>query len=824
MAMIAITTSNSIRVKPALVCRMQTGRAEVAAECRINGVYGAGRDFSKCGLPRKLIADEWGNRNADAMVAPYLPGLIAFLVMAVMALFPGVTVGRAASIEADRGPVSFRRDVMAALAKGGCSSGACHGNRNGKGGFRLSLRGEDPDGDYTTLVSDLAGRRIDREDPDQSLLLLKPTGQVPHEGGVRFETSSWEYRALHRWIAGDVTNDIASAAPLERLEVQPREQFVRAPEATVALTVAAHFKDGTRRDVTHMAVYEPAHPIVSISPIGRVQAKQAGETTVLVRYLDQQAPATLAFLPAREKFVWSRPAPLNAVDVPVFKKLELLRLNPAILCSDSVFIRRAFLDLLGVIPTATEARAFVTDRNPAKRAQLVDQLMERPEFADFWALKWADLFRLEERALDRKGAQLFREWLAARVADHTPLDVFARELLTARGSTYTVPAANWFRAHRTPIERSEAVAQVFLGTRLQCAQCHNHPYERWTQNDYHDWTAAFARVDYKVVENRRRDENDKHEFVGEQLIFVRQDGAHKHPRTGTNAEPRLLGRPDRLAVRDDEPTTADPLRELARWLTAPENPLFARAQANRIWYHLMGRGLVDPVDDFRSTNPASHPALLELLQSELVKSEFDLRHLVRMIMASHTYQMAAQPADLGEEDAQNFSHSAPRRLGAEQLLDSLSRAAGVPLEIPGLPPGTRAAQLPGVVAESRRGKAAGSSDTDRFLLSFGKPPRLMTSECERSCEPAMNQVFQLISGPTMDHFVSAAGNCLGAASLTDRPAAQRLEDLYWAALSRAPSSRESEQLLDYVSGNTSRSRWEDILWSLLNAKEFVLRE
>lgn len=722
------------------------------------------------------------------------------------------------------GPASFRRDVMAVLAKGGCSSGACHGNRNGKGGFRLSLRGEDPEKDYTTLVSELAGRRIDREDAGQSLLLLKPTGQVPHEGGVRFESSSWEYRALLGWIAGGVTNDLATSAPLDRLEVQPREQFVRAPDHTVALAVVAHFRDGTRRDVTHMAVYEPAHPIVSISALGRVQAKQAGETTVLVRYLDQQAPATLAFLPAREQFTSSQPLSLNSLDLPIFSKLESLRLNPAVLCDDSVFVRRAFLDLLGVIPTAAEARAFVADENCAKRARLADRLMERPEFADFWALKWADLFRLEERALDRKGAQLFREWLAARLADHTPLDVFVRELLTARGSTYAVPAANWFRAHRTPIERSEAVAQVFLGTRLQCAQCHNHPYERWTQNDYHDWTAAFARVDYKVLENRRLDGNDKHEFIGEQLIYVRPDGAHKHPRTSRNAEPRLLGRLDPLVVSVDEPATADPLQELATWLTAPENPLFARAQANRIWYHLMGRGLVDPVDDFRSTNPASHPALLEQLATELVQSGFDLRHLIRRIMASHTYQMAAQPACVGEEDAPNYSHSAPRRLGAEQLLDSLSQAAGVPLEIAGLPIGTRAAQLPGVLAESGRGRSSGNSDTDRFLLSFGKPPRLMTSECERSCEPAMNQVFQLISGPMMDRFVSAPGNCLGAAGWVDHPPGQRLDDLFWGALSRAPSPRESERLLAHVSGDPARPQWEDILWSLLNAKEFVLRE
>jgi hypothetical protein len=724
---------------------------------------------------------------------------------------------------------------MAVLAKAGCASGQCHGNRNGKGGFKLSLRGQDPDADYATLVNDLAGRRLNLSDPEHSLLLLKPLAEVPHEGGQRFKPNSREHEILRRWLAARAPDD--SAAPkLVRLEVTPRDDYIYAPKANAEIAVTAVFADGRRRDVTTLAVYEVANVAVAeVAPDGRITRKSDGETTVVVRYLDQQAPVRVAFVPRRPEFSTRKfPKPANAVDEQVFTKLKRLRLNPAELCADEVFLRRAYLDLLGILPAADEARAFVADAAKDKRSRLVDALLERPEFAEFWALKWADLLRLDERTLDRKGARLFYDWLRTSIASHQPLDEFARELVAARGSTYANPAANYYRNLRTPVERAEAAAQVWLGTRLQCAQCHNHPYERWTQDNYHDWTAVFERVDFQVLENRRQDENDKHEFKGDQVVFVKNSGEHQNPRTKKASVPRFLGRSETVvagatpgvypALNLTWPTNAitgsTELDALAGWLTSTNNPLFARTQANRIWFHLMGRGLVDPIDDFRSTNPASHPALLDVLTAELVKSGFDLRHVIRLVMNSRTYQLSSEPTKGSEDDAVNYSHTVVRRLTAEQLLDAQSEAAGVPLEFGGYPEGTRAGQMPLLKTGARKK----SNPLDQFLVAFGKPPRQTPSECERSSEPSMTQAFALISGPTVQDFVGDKDNRLTSLLASGKPARAVVDELFWTALTRAPSKTESARLVALIeSAPDKRAALEDILWGLLNAKEFVLR-
>lgn len=735
-------------------------------------------------------------------------------------------------------PVSFRRDVMAVLSKAGCASGPCHGNRAGKGGFKLSLRGEDPDGDHATLLTGLAGRRLNFAEPEQSLLLLKPTTDVAHEGGARLKVDSPEYDLLRRWIAARAPDD-RDAPALTNLVVNPREQFIHAPRDRVQVKVTAQFADGRSRDVTALAVYEVANVAVArVSPEGLITREQPGETTVMVRYLDRQAPVTVAFVPSRPAFsARGFPKPANVVDEQVFAKLRKVRLNPAALCPDEVFIRRAFLDLLGIIPTAEEARAFVADPAKDKRARLVDALLERPEFAESWALKWADLLRLDERTLDEKGALLFYHWLRESLATHKPLDQFARELVAGRGSTYATPPANYYRNLRTPIERAEAAAQVWLGTRLQCAQCHNHPYERWTQDNYHDWTALFARVDYQVLENRRRDENDKHEFKGEQVVFVKEQGQHRNPRTGQPAVARFLGAMNPVevgsidsAIRNPQSALAWPtnaitgpteLDALAAWLTSPEHPLFARVQANRIWFHLMGRGLVEPIDDFRLTNPASHPALLDALTAELVKSGFDLRHVIRLIVNSRTYQLASEPAPGGGDDPVNYSHTVVRRLTAEQLLDAQSLAAGVPLDFKGFPAGTRAGQVPLLKTGGSRRSA---DPLDQFLLTFGKPPRQVPSECERTSEPSMTQAFALISGPAVQDFVGDRHNRLTALLAADQPPARVLDELFWTALTRGPTPAETEKLAALLeTAPDKRAALEDILWGLLNAKEFVLR-
>ena len=707
---------------------------------------------------------------------------------------------------------------MAVLSKAGCNLGVCHGNQNGKGGFKLSLRGQDPQADWLVLSHEQFGRRANRLDPDQSLLLLKPTAQVAHQGGRRFRPNSAEYRILRDWIAAGMPADAPGGPVLERLEVTPQAQVVVEPADRIQLQATAVFSDGSRRDVTSLAVYEAGSPSVAIDHDGLVRREALGETTVLVRYLQLQTPVQLAFIPARADFAWNGPTPVNFIDQHAFDKLRSLRMNPSELAGDAVFLRRAYLDALGILPTADEAKAFVADARPDKRARLIDALIERPEFADWWALKWSDLLRNEEKVLDEKGVQAFHHWIRRSIADGKPLDRFVRELITARGSTYTNPAANFYRANRDPVTRAEAAAQLFLGVRLQCAKCHNHPFDRWTQGDYYRWAGFFARVQYKIVENRRQDVNDGHEFDGEQIVWMADQGEVKDPRTAEAMAPCFLGEPTPAL-----PADRDRLEELAEWITAPENPFFARAQANRVWQQLFGRGIVDPIDDFRSTNPPANAPLLEALAADFVASGFDLKHLVRTIMNSRTYQLSAAPNATNEADEINFSHALIRRLSAEQLFDAMSQAIGATPHFEGFPAGMRAGQLPGVQAvRFRRGTA---SRDDQFLVLFGKPPRLLTCECERSTETTLGQTFQLVSGPVVNRLLTASDNRLGQLLSSGQSNAAIIDELYWRTLSRPPSAEEQQGAAAYLEkASDARAALEDVLWSLLNAKEFLLRQ
>ncbi len=719
--------------------------------------------------------------------------------------------GRAASAP---GAVSFRNDVVPVLSKAGCSAGTCHGNKYGKGGFKISLRSQEPDLDLISVTRDASGRRVNLMDADHSLLLLKATTQVPHEGGLRFKHQSEEYRILRDWIAAGCPDDSDKAPKLQRLEVTPLTQVLTEPKREVQLSAKAFFADGATRDVTSLAVYEPANNLVKVSHDGLVQSDGPGETTVLVRFLEQQLPVRLAFIPARPNFKWSAPRENNYVDKQVFAKLRSLRVNPSALASDTVFLRRAHLDLIGLLPTADEARAFLADSRKDKRARLIDSLLERNEFAEFWALKWADLFRNEEKTIDRKGVQGFHGWITAALRENQPVDQFVREIIAARGSTYLNPPANYYRALRDPVTRAEATAQVFLGVRLQCAQCHNHPFDRWSQDDYYDWAGLFSRVSYKVLENKRRDNLDSHEFIGEQVVYLAEEGKVTNVRTGQPAQPRFLGAAKPLAK--DE----DPLRELASWVTA--NPLFAKSQVNRVWFHLMGRGLVDPIDDFRPTNPASHPELLDQLAKDFAAQKFDLRWLIRTVMNSRVYQLAAEPNDTNAGDEVNYSHVLPRRLTAEQLLDSQHEALAVPAKFTGYPVGMRAGQLPGVEAVRLREKRKSSSDT--FLTLFGKPMRLLSCECERSSETTMSQAFNLVSGPEINELLSAPDNRIQKLIAAGKDGREIIAELYWHILSRPPAQAE---LLEFSArgekAESQRKAYEDIAWALLNAKEFIFR-
>lgn len=712
---------------------------------------------------------------------------------------------------------SFRNEVMAVLSKAGCNLGTCHGNKNGKGGLLLSLRGEWPDTDYRTLTREVHSRRIDRLQPEQSLLLKKPTMQLAHEGGRRLRVGDAQYEILRRWIAAGAPDDGDTAPTPTALEVSPLRQVAYAPADEVQLTVHAVFSDGSRRDVAALAVYEPVdEDMVEVSPSGLVRRAATGETVILVRYLHLQVPVTVAFVDNRSQVADALPPVRNEIDRHIFAKLAELRLPAAEICSDSEFVRRIYLDVLGKLPTADEARAFVTDTEPGKRDRLIEQLLVRPEYAQNWALKWSDLLRNEEKVLDRKGVQNFHGWIRRSFAEGKPLDQFARELIAARGSTYTQPEANWYRANRDPITRAESTAQVFLGVRLQCAKCHSHPFDRWTQDDYYNWAAVFARVDYKVLENNRRDRNDKHEFDGEQIVWMPSKGEVTNARTGEQATPQFLGGE---ILADPE---GDRLLALAEWMT-DGNRRFALVQANRIWAQLLGRGLVEPVDDFRATNPASHPELLEYLADELVSSGYDVRHLIRTILQSSTYQLSSRVADpASAADERNFTHAIEQRLPAEQLLDAICQVADAPARFNGYPRGIRAVEIPGVQAV--RSRDARPTPAEQFLTVFGKPPRLLTCECERTHESTLSQTFQLVSGPLMNELLTRDDGRLSRLLAEGVSPVEAVDELFWAALSRAPSDAERSQLTAYLADATDRRQaLEDIAWGLMNSREFLFR-
>lgn len=736
------------------------------------------------------------------------------LCVGLAASLGGWTAASAADVEPT---VSFRHDVMSALSKAGCNLGTCHGNARGKGGFQLSLRGQDPDGDYRVLTREWLSRRANMAEPDRSLLLLKPTMQLAHEGGQRFAIDSWEYNVLKQWIGAGMPRDPADAPRVVGLDVSPTRVLLESPNWKQELRVRARFSDGTQRDVEQFAVYEVGAPIVHVSPTGTIHGESAGETVVLVRYVNLQVPVTVTLIPARPEFTWRGPEPRNMVDELIFARLQELKLQPSALSDDATFLRRVTLDLNGRLPTAEEARRFLNDTDPDKRAKLIDDLLERPEFAEWWALKWADMLRLEEKTLDVKGAAGFHAWLRSAFATGMPLDDLVRKLVAGEGSTYSDPPANFYRALREPLERSEAVGQLFLGVRLQCSKCHNHPFDTWTQDDYYAWGNVFSRIDYKIVDNERKDRNDKHEFDGEQVVFQKTSGDLNDPRTGQPRAPKLLGldAPE-LSSKDNR------LQKMAEWLTSADNDRFAQMLVNRVWAQLLGRGLVEPVDDFRATNPPSHPELLQTLSAELRSHQFDLRHLLRTIANSQTYQLSSVPNETNTDDDVHYSRALVRRLTAEQLTDSLSQVAGVPIPFQNYPLGTQARQLSGVGAMLRRqgGPLAG----DNWLRVYGRPQRLQSCECERSDETTLAQAFQLISSSLMNNLMSQSGNRAEQLAKSPDDLKTVVTDLYWSTLSRPPSDQEWESLQVYLKDQPDRRvALQDLLWSLATSHEFLLR-
>ncbi len=706
-----------------------------------------------------------------------------------------------------RKPVSYRNDVAPLLSRAGCNMGSCHGNASGKGGFRLSLRGDDPDFDFQAITRELLGRRVSVAAPDQSLVLLKPTGSVPHEGGIRFAAGSDEARTLRDWIAAGARDDKETAPRLQSISVAPETIISSTANRREQLHVTARFADGSTRDVTRQACFDLSDPtLAAVSATGVVTAHHPCELAVAVRYLRGRAVCRIAFLPDRPNFAWCGPPPANQVDEHVFRKLRLLKVNPSPLAGDEVFLRRAFLDAIGRLPEPAEVRAFLDDRGPAKRSKLIDRLLERPEFADFWALKWADLLRNEEKTMGAKGVWVLQRWLRDQIAADVPLDEMVRRIVSARGSTWNNPPSSFYRTNRDPTAAAEAVAQVFLGVRLQCARCHNHPFDDWTQDDYYGLAACFSTVKHKEINNTRRDNLDKHEINGDEVIYLAGSPGMVQPRSRTTLPPTPL---HSAAFRTEQAFT--PIDQLADWLTR-DNRQFTRNLANRTWFHLMGRGIVEPVDDFRASNPPANTELLEALADTLQNHGMRLRPLVALIMKSATYQLAATPNATNAGDVANFARASVRLLPAEVLLDAISQVLEVPDRFPAAPRSLRATQLPGAAIEIG------------FLKVFGKPERLLTCECERSETTTLAQAFQMINGPAVRRKLDDPGNRL--ATLVERHARSEaiLEELFLAALARRPTGAEKAAILARVArAERLRDVWQDVAWAVINSKEFLLR-
>ena len=692
-------------------------------------------------------------------------------------------------------PVSFRRDVIPALSQSGCNTGACHGTPTGKGGFRLSLRGYLPGEDYRTLSRETAGRRVDPFEPDRSMILRKPLGMLDHEGGVRLARDSKSFEFLHDWIAEGLADDPDQPAAVA-LELLPGDRVLHAPARSQQVAARVRFDDGTVRDVTSICYYDSSNnDIAEIDTGGHVTFKRRGEAAIIAHYLDLVATVRLTHLVEVPGFAASEVPVDNLVDRAVFDKLNRMRIAPSEPCTDEEFIRRVSLDTIGVLPTPEEVRAFLDDPSPTRRETVVDALLERPEFNDFWALKFADVLRSNARLIKSKGAYAFHRWIRSQIERKAPLDEFVGTLLTADGSTFANPPSNYYRISRTPDEAVETTAQLFLGVRIQCAKCHNHPFERWTQDDYYGFAAFFANV-------RQKDGTQ----ADEEIIFDASGNEVRQPRTGAVMPPKPLGDPA-----FDRPG-ADRRALLADWLTDDDNDFFARSMVNRIWYHVVGRGIVDPVDDFRDSNPASNVELLDALAVEFVASGYDLRHLVRTILNSRTYQLSARSNALNVEDELYFSHAVAKLLPAEVLLDAISTVTDVSTDFEGLPDGSRAAEIPD-----------GQMDNP-FLKTFGRPAREIACECERESDSNLSQALQLIGGATVHDKLRADGGRMQRLADSERSPTEILDTLYAVALARSPTDTEREAAVAHLeSAEDRRQAVEDLGWVLINSKEFLFR-
>lgn len=690
--------------------------------------------------------------------------------------------------------VTFGHDVLPALTRAGCNTGSCHGASRGKEGFRLSLFGYDPGGDYQRLTRELSGRRVDLSAALESLLLAKGTGSVRHGGGQRIEPGSESYRLIEEWIAGGAPADPAKLPKLLGIELSPPQAVLLEGEGTQRIVVRARYADGTDRDVTRFTTLIPTDARTARLEGERVVAGVRGEAWLMARYGEFTVASAFSVVPQEPLGPQVAPPSEHWIDRLVDEKLRALRIDASPTCDDATFLRRVTLDLSGRLPTSAEVRAFLADAAPDKRTRWIDAELERKEFAELWVQKWAErlLVKSVPNQVSGKAALRYFSWLEERIAGGVPLDQIVRDLLTAQGGVFESPAVNFYQAERDGLKVAENVAQVFLGMRLQCAQCHNHPFDRWTQDDYYGWAAFFSQI------GRKRGADPR-----ETIVFDRRGGEVKHPVTKRNVPPRFLGGAQPNTRGKDRRAVA------AEWITSKDNPYFSRNVANLVWEHFFGVGIVHEPDDVRVSNPPSNPALLDALAERLVEVRYDLKRLVREIVTSAAYQRSVQPTERNRNDERNASHARVRRLRAEVLLDALSQVTDAPTKLPGLPLGARALRIPD------------GTTSNYFLQTFGRSRREGVCTCEVRTDPNLGQALHLLNGSSVSDKIRA-GKVVAKLVKAKRPLPEILDELYLRSLSRFPTVAERERLLARIQGDPQRGL-EDVLWALLNSKEFLFQ-
>jgi Protein of unknown function (DUF1553)/Protein of unknown function (DUF1549) len=732
------------------------------------------------------------SRTADVLVFALLSW---FVVFGSTACADDASVVTKTTVEPPQ-PLSFANDVEPVLSKFGCNSGGCHGKAIGQNGFKLSLFGFDPDLDYAALVHEGLGRRVSPAAPDDSLMLLKATGTMPHGGGVRFAVDSEPYRLLRRWIEQGLPVGRDDEPRDVKLEVTPAERVMQG-KSEQQLRVVVHYSDGSTRDVTQTARFDSQHPdLLTVTPDGFVLTTgRAGETFVMVRYQDSVATSRIMTLtePAKPESAYAAFRPKNFIDELALAKWRKLHITPSPDATDAEFLRRVFLDATGTLPTPQEVRDFLADTATDKRDALVDRIVEREEFFDLWAHRVGDLLR--NRLGDstaKENTIAFAKWIRQSLVENKPYDQFVREIITVTGKRSDHPQMDWYRWAINNENRVEDTAQAFLGMRVSCANCHNHPFENVRQTDYWRFAAFFARL--KSVT-----------YGGVDELGLNEKGEIKHPRTEQVLTPKAFGGPEFSYV-DGE----DPRVKLAEWMTASDNPYFARAICNRIWGHYLGVGLVDPVDDMRATNPPSNPELLDALARDFVEHKFDLKHLMKTILKSRVYGLSSAPTDDNRTDVRNYARFYSRRMEPHVLLDAISSATGVPTKFDDYPDVKKAILLPNEKARND------------FLEVFGRSERTTPCECETSLAPNLSQVLFLLNSDELQRKLSAKESILEEMAKSEMPNGEIVEDLFLRTFSRPPRPDERQDAVAQIEKSPNRrAALEDLLWTLLNSKEFL---